>query len=210
VWRDYARPGGAIVMDRQFYETVSGDHLATEGSLWLRPGTPTGTVEASLRQRFMAGALEITSTPALRERSLLLFDRAFAITHALELIAVVIGLVGVGVAASGNALARRAQFGVLRHLGFLRRQVLGMLASEGLALGALGVCYGLVLGGALSLVLVYVINRQSFNWSIDLSIPWWQLAGLSVLLIAAASLTATWSGRSAMSSDAVRAVREDW
>jgi putative ABC transport system permease protein len=167
-------------------------------------------VEALLRQRFTARVLEVASTPALRERSLLLFDRAFAITNALELIAVLIGLIGVGVAGSGNALARRAQFGVLRHLGFLRRQVLGMLASEGLALCALAVCYGLVLGGALSLVLVYVINRQSFNWSIDLTIPWWQLAALSAMLIAAATATAIWSGRSAMSGDAVRAVREDW
>ena len=210
VWRDYTRPGGAIVMGRQFYESVSGDELATEGSLWLGPGARPGAVEASLRERFTARALEIASTPELRERSLLLFDRAFAITNALELIAVLIGLIGVGVATSGNALARRAQFGVLRHLGFLRHQVLGMLASEGLALGALGVCYGLVLGGALSLVLVYVINRQSFNWSIDLTIPWWQLAALSAMLIAAATVTATWSGRSAMSGDAVRAVREDW
>jgi putative ABC transport system permease protein len=210
VWRDYTRPGGAIAIGRQYYQSVSGDGLATEGSLWLQPGAQPGAVEASLRQRFMARALEIASTPALRERSLLLFDRAFAITNALELIAVLIGLVGVGVAASGNALARRAQFGVLRHLGFLRRQVLGMLASEGLALCALAVGYGLVLGGALSLVLVYVINRQSFNWSIDLTIPWWQLAALSAMLIAAATATAIWSGRSAMSGDAVRAVREDW
>ena len=62
----------------------------------------------------------------------------------------------------------------------------------------------------LSLVLVFVINRQSFNWSIDLAIPVWQLAVLSVTLIAAAAITAVWSGRAATSQDAVRAVREDW
>jgi putative ABC transport system permease protein len=59
-------------------------------------------------------------------------------------------------------------------------------------------------------VLVYVINRQSFNWSIDLAIPGWQLAFLSILLIGAAALTAIWSGRAALSQDAVNAVREDW
>jgi putative ABC transport system permease protein len=62
----------------------------------------------------------------------------------------------------------------------------------------------------LSLVLVYVVNRQSFNWSIDLSVPAWQLAVLSVMLIGAAAFTAVWSGRAALSQDAVRAVREDW
>jgi putative ABC transport system permease protein len=62
----------------------------------------------------------------------------------------------------------------------------------------------------LSLVLIYVVNRQSFNWSIDLAIPAWQLALLSAVLIGAAAMTAVWSGRAALSQDAVRAVREDW
>jgi putative ABC transport system permease protein len=85
-----------------------------------------------------------------------------------------------------------------------------MLASEGVLTSAFGVIYGLILGAALSLVLVYVINRQSFNWSIDLTVPGWQLAVLSLVLIGAAAVTAVWSGRAAMSQDAVRAVREDW
>jgi putative ABC transport system permease protein len=140
----------------------------------------------------------------------MLFDRAFAITYALEAIAVAIGLAGVGVAASSSALARRAQFGMLRHIGMLRSQVLAMLASEGVIMSTLAVLYGLVLGLSLSLILVYVVNRQSFSWSIDLVVPWWQLAVLSGALIAASALTALWSGRSAMSDDAVRAVREDW
>jgi putative ABC transport system permease protein len=99
---------------------------------------------------------------------------------------------------------------MLRHLGMLRSQVVAMLASEGTLTSIFGVVYGLLLGTALSLVLVYVINRQSFNWSIDLAIPAWQLAVLSITLIAAAAITAIWSGRAAMSQDAVRAVREDW
>jgi putative ABC transport system permease protein len=68
----------------------------------------------------------------------------------------------------------------------------------------------LLLGTALSLILVYVINRQSFNWSIDLAVPWPQLGVLSAILITASALTALWSGRAAMSQDALRAVREDW
>ncbi len=85
-----------------------------------------------------------------------------------------------------------------------------MLASEGILTSAFGVGYGLALGGALSLVLVFVVNRQSFNWSIDLVIPAWQLALLSLVLVAAAAITAIWSGRGATSQEAVQAVREDW
>jgi len=151
----------------------------------------------------------MTST-AIRERSLQIFDRAFAITYALEAIAVIIGLTGISFAAGSTALARRAEFGMLRHIGMLRRQVLGILASEGFLMSLFGVLYGLALGGFLSLVLVYVVNRQSFNWSIDLAVPSWQLALLSATLIAAAALTALSSGRAATSQDAVQAVREDW
>jgi putative ABC transport system permease protein len=99
---------------------------------------------------------------------------------------------------------------MLRHIGMLRRQVVGLLADEGILLSIFGVIYGLALGGILSLVLVYVINRQSFNWSIDLAVPYWQLGAVSLALIAAAAITAIWSGRAAVAEDAVRAVREDW
>jgi len=153
---------------------------------------------------------ELLSSPELRERSLQAFDRAFLVTYALEAIAVLLGLIGVGVAARATALARRAQFGMLRHIGMLRRQVLWMFASEGIALSGIAVLYGLSLGAALSVVLIYVVNRQSFHWSIDLAVPWSRLAALSLALILASALTALWSGRAALSADPIRAVREDW
>ncbi|HEY4971255.1 MAG TPA: ABC transporter permease, partial [Steroidobacteraceae bacterium] len=211
VWRDYARMSGSVVISRPAYIAATGDATANEGSIWLDSGASASATEALLRARFArADSLEILTSTALRERSLQIFDRAFAITYALEAIAVIIGLTGVSFAASSTALARRAEFGMLRHIGMLRRQIVGMLASEGILTSAFGVAYGLALGTALSLVLVYVINRQSFNWSIDLAIPAWQLALLSLTLIAAAAITAIWSGRAAMGQDAVQAVREDW
>ena len=211
VWRDYVRPEGAIVMARADYIADTGDGSANEGSIWGRPHASPAALEAAIRAALNIGdALELIGSEQLRERSLILFDRAFAITYALEGIAVAIGLIGVSVAASSSALARRAQFGMLRHIGMLRRQVLAMLAIEGVIMSTLSVIYGLLLGTALSLILVYVINRQSFNWSIDLAVPWRQLGALSAILITASALTALWSGRAAMSQDAIRAVREDW
>jgi putative ABC transport system permease protein len=211
VWRDYARMSGSVVISRPAYIAATADATANEGSIWLNTDANAAATEAALRARFARGdSLEILTSTALRERSLQIFDRAFAITYALEAIAVIIGLTGVSFAASSTALARRAEFGMLRHIGMLRRQIVGMLASEGILMSAFGVAYGLALGTALSLVLVYVINRQSFNWSIDLAVPAWQLALLSLTLIAAAAITAIWSGRAAMSQDAVQAVREDW
>ncbi len=211
IWRDYARAFGAIVITRTAYVEATGDSSVNEGAVWLNGRTTSAAAEAALRGCFArADSLDILTSTALRERSLRLFDQAFAITYALEAVAVIIGLVGVSLAASSTALARRAEFGMLRHIGMLRRQVIGMIASEGAVMSLFGVVYGLILGGMLSLVLVYVINRQSFNWSIDLSLPGWQLAILSQTLIAAAAVTALWSGRTATSHDVVRAVREDW
>jgi len=211
VWRDYARTFGAVVMTLPAYGAATGDRSATEGSVWLDGRRTADAVAAGLRACFArADMLEIMTSTAVRERSLQIFDRAFAITYALEGIAVVIGLTGISFAAGSTALARRSEFGMLRHIGMLRQQVIGILASEGFLMSVFGVLYGLTLGAVLSLVLVYVVNRQSFNWSIDLTVPAWQLAALSVILIAAAALTAVWSGRAATSRDAVHAVREDW
>jgi putative ABC transport system permease protein len=211
IWRDYARTTGAIVIDRNTYAAASGDRDANEASIWLEAGSDAAAAEAGVRRIFpRPDAFELMTSTVVHERSLQIFDRAFAITYALEAIAVLIGLTGVSFAASSTALARRAEFGMLRHIGMRRRQVVGLLADEGMLLSVFGVAYGLLLGGVLSLVLVYVINRQSFNWSIDLAVPVWQLAVISVVLIAAAAVTAIWSGRAAMSGDAVRAVREDW
>jgi len=211
IWRDYARLSGSIVISKRAYTAATGDESANEGSIWLNTGADAATAERMLRRVVGNGdAVEITTSTALHERSLQIFDRAFAITYALEIIAVVIGLTGVSFAASSTALARRAEFGMLRHIGMLRRQIIAMLADEGILTSAFGVVYGLALGMALSLVLVYVINRQSFHWSIDLAVPVWQLAWLSSALIGAAAVTAIFSGRAALSQDAVRAVREDW
>jgi len=211
IWRDYARTSGSVVISRQAYVAATGDGSANEGSVWLNDGAGAAPTAAALRAQFARGdSLEVLTSTALRARSLQIFDRAFAITYALEAIAVIIGLTGVSFAASSTALARRAEFGMLRHIGMLRRQIVGMLAGEGILTGAFGVAYGLILGSALSLILVYIVNRQSFHWSIDLAIPAWQLAMLSLTLIAAAAVTAIWSGRAATSQDAVQAVREDW
>lgn len=211
IWRDYAHGDGALVMDRSRYEDLSGDFLANEGSVLLDRGADEDRVIESIRQTLGAGgALEIRSSTEIKHRSLRIFDRAFAVTYALETLAVLLGLAGISVAAGFAAIARRSEFGMLRHIGMLKRQVLALLATEGLISAAVGVAFGLALGLALSLVLVFVINRQSFNWSIDLVLPLEQLCVIACILIGASALAALASGRHALSEDAVRAVREDW
>ena len=211
VFRDYARPGGSVVIDREQYVQTTGDRAITEAAIWLQPRTDTAAMTAKIRSSLAQGdSLEIRSSDEVRLLSMRAFDRAFRITHALEAVAVLIGLVGIACAGASNALSRRGEFGMLRHLGLLRRQVVAMLAAEGFAISALAALYGLALGGAISLVLVHVVNRQSFNWSIDLAIPGWQVAAFTAALLATATLTNVFSARAALGTTALRAVREDW
>jgi len=211
VWRDYARSSGAIVIERATYEAWTHDDGATEGAAWLAPGASATAVAAALGRRLALGAsVDFISTTRLKERSLAAFDRAFAITYALEAIAVGIGLAGVAFAFASQALGRRAEFGVLRHLGVSRRSLRLLLAGEGALVGLVGALYGLITGGVLSLVLVYVVNRQSFHWSLTLVIPGLELAAAAGALVVAAAVTATIAARAVLSPSAVRAVREDW
>jgi putative ABC transport system permease protein len=211
VWRDYARQNGAIVMEWDTYQSVTGDRLANDAAIWLSPGQDRAAVEKALRAQLPeAGGLEMVETGRIRAISLAVFDRTFAVTYGMEAVAVLIGLFGISVGIGSQVLARRGEFGMLRHLGLTRRQIASMLALEGGIASALGIAFGGALGGIVSLILVHVINRQSFHWSMDMHAPWAGLAALAAVLIAASAFTAVASGRQAMSGDVVRAVREDW
>jgi len=153
---------------------------------------------------------ELAEAGAIRAYSLRIFDRSFAITYLLEAVAVVIGLFGVAATFSAEALARRREFGVQRCLGMTRREIALQLAAEGALFATLGALIGGLLGLAISLVLIDVINPQSFNWTMPIDLPAGFLAMLAVALVLAASVTAVASARGALSVAAVRAVRDDW
>ncbi|MDB5731293.1 MAG: transporter permease, partial [Variovorax sp.] len=154
--------------------------------------------------------LAFASTAQLRATSLRIFDRSFAVTYWLQAVAIAIGLFGVAASFSAQVLARRKEFGLLAHLGFTRRQVLAVVAGEGAAWTAIGAAAGLALGLAVAVVLVYVVNPQSFHWSMDLHLPWARLLALCAAVVAAGTGTAWLAGRAAGGHDAVLAVKEDW
>jgi len=210
VWRDYARQHGAIVIERATYAALSGDRRANDAALWLKPGVGVAEAVDALRALPGGALLEIAGPGEIRQASLAVFDRSFAVTYALEAVAVIVGLFGLSSSVGAIVLARRREFGMLRHLGMTRAQIGAMLAAEGGLLAVLGVAVGLALGGAISLILIHVVNRQSFNWSMDLHPPYLLLAVLSLVLIFLSSITAYLSGREATGIGPVRAVKEDW
>ncbi|PTR14799.1 putative ABC transport system permease protein [Nitrosospira sp. Nsp2] len=210
VWRDYGRQFGAIQMRLKDYQALSGDLKVNDAALWLEAGVIPEEVIASLRHFPFGQALEFAEPGQIRALSLNIFDRSFAVTYLLEAVAIIIGLLGVASSFSAQALARRKEFGALRHIGVTRRQILGMLALEGALLTSLGIMLGFGLGWCISLILVFIVNPQSFHWTMQLALPWKALIAVAIALLLSAALTSVASGRHSVSGNAIRAVREDW
>ena len=239
VWRDYARQSGAVVMDRAVWLQLTGDARTSDLALWPREGADTAVLQQSIRALAARQAAALTGQPpavasdianaghagavpdtrtlvefvssgAIRERSLRIFDRSFAVTYWLQAVAIGIGLFGVAASFSAQVLARRKEFGLLAHLGLTRKQILIVVAAEGAAWTSIGAVAGVLLGLVVSMVLVYVVNPQSFHWTMDLNVPGWRLLGLSLAVVASGTVTAWLAGRAAAGRDAVMAVKEDW
>ncbi|WP_332815673.1 ABC transporter permease [Ramlibacter sp.] len=212
VWRDYVRQNGAVLLHQPDYRQLTGDRRVNDLQVWLAPGADPAAVQQALRERAGAAGtlLEFASAREIRATSLRIFDRSFAVTYWLQAVAIGIGLFGVAASFSAQVLARRKEFGLLAHLGLTRRQVLAVVAGEGAAWTLIGSAAGLALGLAVSVVLVHVVNPQSFHWTMDLLVPWIRLIALCAAVVAAGTLTAWAAGRAAAGRDAVLAVKEDW
>lgn len=213
IWRDYARQHGAIVIGSDDYTRLTGDLLRTNAAVELEKGVEPSTAAPALRAVLppeVNRRTTLANPGEIRERSLRIFDRSFAVTYALEAVAILVGLAGVAATFSAQTLARTREFGMLRHIGVSRGQVVAMLAAEGALLGAVGVVAGIGLGVAMSQILIHVINPQSFNWTMETRLPLELFGIVTAALVVAAAGTAVLSGRHVLSTDAVRAVREDW
>ncbi|QYG07352.1 FtsX-like permease family protein [Janthinobacterium sp. PAMC25594] len=210
IWRDYARSSGAIQMPLGDYRALTGDMDVSDAALWLAKDATGEQLQQRLKALPFGASLEVSNPSAIRALSLQIFDRSFAVTYLLEAIAIVIGLFGVAATFSAQTLARAREFGMLRHVGVTRGQILSILALEGGALTALGIATGFVLGLLISFVLVFIVNPQSFHWTMQLHLPWPLIASVAAALLTAAALTALIAGRQALSAGPIRAVREDW
>jgi len=215
VWRDYARQFGSIAIDTADYRRATGDARLNDLALWLAPAASVDAVQRALREQLgtEASLFDIASATQLRTLSLAIFDRSFAVTRYLQAVAIAIGLAGIAASFSAQVWARRREFGLLAHLGFTRVQVIGLVAGEGAAWTAAGALVGLALGLAVAVVLVHVVNPQSFHWTMELLLPWGRLAVLCVAVLVAGTANAALSARAAAGRqfrDMVAAVKEDW
>jgi putative ABC transport system permease protein len=198
VYYDYAVDRGVVVMDRPTFVKYFGDLTPSGIAAYLREGADPETVRAEILASLDEGHQAFIYTNRdLRSEVLRVFDSTFVITYALEIIAVVVAMLGVGATLLTLVLERRRELALLRLIGAARRQVQRVVVIEAALIGAASQAIGLVVGLAISMVLVYVINVQSFGWTIQFRVPVLFLLQVSVLVVVATAIAGVYPARRA-------------
>ena len=188
VYYDYSSDLGYIVMPRQWYREFYKDDRISNLAVYLKPHVSSDTIRTEIQTRLKGQSLlHIRSNRELREEVLRIFDRTFAITYALHVIAIAVALLAVMNSLFALVLEARREFGILKYLGAEDRQIGKIVMIKAGLLGFFGNVSGLAVGFLLSYLLIYVINKQSFGWTIRFELP---LAFLiqSFLLVMATSI----------------------
>jgi putative ABC transport system permease protein len=210
VYRDYSNDRGTVVMDRRLYLSLFADPRITSLAVLARPGQDPN----ALRRRILAAAegryaLSISTNRELRREVLRIFDRTFAVTRALEAIAIAVAVLGIANALVASAVERRRSFGLLRAIGASGAQIRRATMLEAWLTGLTGSVAALLAGAGFAWLLLCVINPQSFGWTVALRVPAAALAGATVLVLAASVLAGVVPGRIAAAVDPAAALQEE-
>lgn len=214
IFYDYATDGGKMVIDRAWYQRQWQDDRATVFPIYLAAGADPEQVRQSIVTQ-VAGQAGVTIPPSviqnheIREEILDIFDRTFLLTYVLEAIAVLVAVLGIVNTLVTAVLERRREFATLRAIGASTRQVERLVLWEAAYLGLIGAALGVVGGLLLALVLIHVINKQSFGWTIQMTVPGGVILQAVGLALTAALVAGYWPARWAARQPVVEGLREE-
>jgi putative ABC transport system permease protein len=214
VFYDYATDGGKMVMDRTWYQQQWRDDRVTVYSVYLAAGADADHVRQSIVTH-VAGLDGMTLPPLvirnheLRREILDIFDRSFVLTYVLEAIAVLVAVLGIVNTLVTAVLERRREFAALRAIGASTRQVERLVLWEAAYLGLIGAALGVAGGLLLALLLIRVINKQSFGWTIQMTVPGGLILQAVGLALTAALMAGYWPARWAARQPVVEGLREE-
>jgi putative ABC transport system permease protein len=196
VYFDYTTDRGVVVMDRGTFTRHFGEQRPTSLTVYLRPGSDPLAVRAELMSKLgERHRVFIHTNASIRDEVLRIFDSTFAITYALEAIAVFVGILGVTGTLLTLILERRRELTSLRLVGADRRQIRKMVVIEAAMIGVVSQVLGWVAGLGLALILIYVINVQSFGWTIQFYVPSLFLLQSSLALFIATAVAGLYPAR---------------
>ncbi len=172
VFRDYSATQGSVSMPRALYEKHWADHSRSSIGVKLRAATELAAVQQQITQlarelRVAGQPLQIRSDQEIRTFSLAIFDRTFAITHVLRVLVIIVAFVGVLSALMALFLERGREFGILRATGFTLGQLRYLVLGQTALIGVLAGLLALPLGGLMADILIDIINRRSFGWTMQ-------------------------------------------
>jgi putative ABC transport system permease protein len=214
IFYDYATDGGKMVMDRTFYRQFWDDDRVTVFALYLAPDADSEQVRQSVVRGLTTGQEHLTPPTIIRNKELRqeilnIFDRTFVLTYVLEAIAVLVAVLGIVNTLVTAVLERRRELATLQAIGASTNQVERLVLWEAVYLGMIGAVLGVVGGLALAWVLIAVINKQSFGWTIRMTIPGVVLFQAVLLAIVAAWIAGYFPARWAARQAVVDGLREE-
>lgn len=209
VYYDYSPGGGMAAMDMRTMNRHFGPGPIHSLALYLEGGQdPEGLVD-ELKARYAGTPLRIRSNRHLRERVFEVFDQTFAVTRLLQAMSLLIAVCGITLTLLILARERISELAVYRAIGAFRRQLFWVFVGKGLGMGLLGLGLGLVGGVALAAILIFVINRAYFGWTIQVYWPWMPLLQQTATILIAAILASLYPALRASQAPATELSRDD-
>jgi putative ABC transport system permease protein len=206
---DYSSEAGFVAMDRATLLRYLPDPDPSNVALYLSPGADLETVRADVEKTVAGRNVMIFTNRSLRAQAIQIFDRTFVITYALEAISIVVAVIGIAGALLALVVDRRREFGLLRFLGAATLQIRKLILVEAGLIGLIASFVGLLLGLVLSVILIYVINKQSFGWTIQFHWPVAVLAGSLLGVFLATLLAGLYPARTAVRLNPIEVVHEE-
>jgi len=209
IYFDYSRERGYIIIDRQTFLKYYQDSAINSFVVYLEDEKHLERVRTEILKYFPDQLLSMRSNAELRKDVIEIFDKTFAITYSLEVIAVFVSALGLFNTLISLALERRREIGILRMLGAFKKQVRKVILIEAGLLGLIGSILGFTAGIAVSYLLIFVINKQSFGWTIQVHYPYGFLALLALFFWSVAISAGLFPARLAGRLDPKEAVRTE-
>jgi putative ABC transport system permease protein len=209
IYFDYASERGMVLMDRNVMLRFLPDPAPSNIAVFVTAGADVAAVRKEIEQAASRYRVLIFANGDLRAQAVQIFDRTFAITYALEAVAVIVAVMGVAGALLALVIDRRRELGLLRYLGASSAQLRKLILTEASLLGLLANFSGIILGFFLSLILIFVINKQSFGWTIRFHWPVTVLLGANLLVCVATTLAGYYPAEVAVRLNPLEVVHED-
>ncbi len=179
----FSTTSGFIYMDRKWLREFWGLDDATQLTIYLKEGSDAEQFIGKLRQQLSdIYSLNITDNSELRKQSLAIFDKSFALTYAIEFIAIIISLIGVINTLLILVFEKKREISIIRYLGGSWRHITEIMVFSASIVGLAGIVVGGIIGLVISMVIIHVINKISFGWEVSLHIPFLYLSILMAIL----------------------------